>query len=384
MAAFGLARPLCDTAAVPDMLVEKLSLLAWAGIILLFIWFVRRVFRAAIDVRVQQRLWAERMPPKPTPWPAPPASKPICKPARQWRPAGDFWRETLRREPRPGRPTANLAELARRLDLDPDYLRRFVPEYREATIPKRRGGGRTLLVPDKPTKALQRRVLRRLLSALEPHPAAVGFRRGKSIVDHAATHAGGAILLKCDVIDFFGATLGTRANALFRRLGWDDEAAAVLTKIACRGNALPQGAATSPALSNLVNRGLDAKLALRAARIGMRYSRYADDLCFSYATERPTSARRVRGMLQYARRTCRAYGYTLHGKQKTQIVRSYRRQLVCGLVVNDRPNLPRETRRRLRAIRHHVATGRPATLTAEQLAGWAAYEKMIFDGPKPT
>ena len=299
-----------------------------------------------------------------------------------WEAPNEFWRRALGLDPRAGRPTIDLDELARRLDLDPDYLRRFVPEYREATIPKRRGGGRTLLVPDPPTKTLQRRVLRRMLTALEPHPAAVGFRRGRSIVDHAAVHAGNAILLKCDVIDFFGATLGTRVNALFRRLGWDDEAAAILTKIACRGNALPQGAPTSPALSNLVNRGLDAKLARRAERLGMRYSRYADDLCFSYETERSTSARRVRGMLQYVRGVCRAYGYTLHGKAKTRIVRSYRRQLVCGLVVNDRPNLPRETRRRLRAIRHHVDTGRPATLTAEQLAGWTAYETMISDKPR--
>ncbi|MEL7237820.1 MAG: hypothetical protein AAGK78_03080, partial [Planctomycetota bacterium] len=55
--------------------------------------------------------------------------------------------------------------------------------------------------------------------------------------------------------------------------------------------------------------------------------------------------------------------------------------LVCGLVINDTPNLPRETRRRLRAIRHRLATTGEATLTPDQLAGWTAFEHMIARGP---
>ncbi len=294
-----------------------------------------------------------------------------------WENPDAFWRKAVESNPRAGRPTVNLQELARRLGVEADYLRRFIPAYAEIALPKRRGGHRTLHVPDKPTKKLQRRILHRLLLALEPHPAAIGFRRGKSIIDHAALHSGCDLILKCDIVDFFGSTLGTRVNAFFRRLGWDDEAAAILTRICCRENALPQGAPTSPALSNLVNRGIDRKLAHYAESIGMAYSRYADDLCFSYLTERRHSARRARGMLQYVRRTLKAYGYTVHGKQKTHFVRKHRRQLVCGLVVNDRPNLPREARRRLRAIRHRHATGKPATLTPEQLAGWSAYETMV-------
>ena len=294
-----------------------------------------------------------------------------------WNAPDEFWRQVVAETPDGRRQTIGLAELARRLGVESDYLRRFAPAYTEVTLSKRRGGTRTLHVPDTPTKKLQLKVLHRLLAALEPHPAAVGFRRGKSIADHAALHSGCDLILKCDIVDFFGSTLGTRVNAFFRRLGWDDEAAAILTKICCRENALPQGAPTSPALSNLVNRGIDRKLAHYAESIGMAYSRYADDLCFSYMTERKSSARRARGLLQYVRRTLKAYGYTVHGKQKTHFVRKHRRQLICGLVVNDSPNLPRETRRRLRAIRHRQSLGHPATLTPEQLAGWSAYEAMV-------
>ena len=359
---------------------------AWFIGIVLAIFVIRRVWRNSVEAAARERTrerdavfardrkrWMNRLA----------ASPHLPSGAETPRPSPEeFWRETLNRNPREGRPTVNVAELARRLGVEADYLRRFVPEYREVRVPKRRGGTRVLHVPDDPTKKLQRKINRRLLSALEPHPAALGFRRGRSVADHAAKHSGCDLILKCDVVDFFGSTLGTRVNAFFRRLGWDDEAASLLTRFTCRENGLPQGAPTSPILSNLVNRGLDAKLAGMAQRIGMAYSRYADDLCFSYQAERKTSARRARGMLQFARGTCRAYGYRLHGRDKTRFVRRHRRQLVCGLVVNDRPNLPRETRRRLRAARHRQATGRPATLTPEQLAGWGAYESMV-ETPRP-
>ncbi len=295
----------------------------------------------------------------------------------EWKSPNEFWLCKIKEDVRGKKPTLDTAELARRLGEQPDYLQRFNPEYRQIDLRKRSGGVRTLSVPDVPTKKLQRKVLRRLLAALQPHPAAIGFRRGQSIVDHAKLHSGCDLILKCDVIEFFGTTLGTRVTAFFRRLGWDDETAALLTKICCLNNALPQGAPTSPCLSNLVNRGLDAKLARMAEIRGMIYSRYADDLCFSYVKERSTSARRARGMLQYVRRACRAYGYTLHGKDKTRFVRKHRRQLVCGLVVNDSPNLPRERKRQLRAVRHHLATGQRATMTVEQVAGWDAYESMV-------
>ena len=71
------------------------------------------------------------------------------------------------------------------------------------------------------------------------------------------------------------------------------------------------------------------------------------------------------------------YGYQLHNKRKLNIRRRHQQQCVTGLVVNDRVNLPRKTRRWLRAVRHHHETSRRATLTQKQLAGWTALEQMI-------
>jgi RNA-directed DNA polymerase len=70
-------------------------------------------------------------------------------------------------------------------------------------------------------------------------------------------------------------------------------------------------------------------------------------------------------------------GYCLHGAKKLHIRRQHQQQRVTGLVVNTAVNLPREVRRRLRAVEHRLRTGRPATLTAEQLAGWQALRHMI-------
>ena len=277
----------------------------------------------------------------------------------------------------PARPKLTIVDLAQRLSLDAAYLRAFEPAYGRISLPKRRGGFRSIVVPDEPTKKLQRRILHRLLGRLRPHEAALGFEKGRSIADHALLHAGCDVVVKTDVIDFFNSTTSKRVGDYFSRIGWDDECRAILVKLCCDEGGLPQGAPTSPKLSNLVNKGFDRLLADYAHRWGMSYSRYADDLCFSYVQERPASGRHVRGLLQHVHRICRHYGYRLHGRNKTRILRKHRRQLVCGLVVNDRPNLPRETRRRLRAIRHRVAQGKTATMTPEQLAGWTAYESMV-------
>ena len=105
------------------------------------------------------------------------------------------------------------------------------------------------------------------------------------------------------------------------------------------------------------------------------YSRYADDITFSFGTDTHAS---VNTMIRVAKSIVEDEGYRLHTRKKLRIMRQHDRQTVCGLVVNRGVNLPRETRRRLRAIEHHLATCRRATLTAEQLTGWRALQAMIY------
>jgi hypothetical protein len=175
-----------------------------------------------------------------------------------------------------------IHELARRLKLPADELRGFSPRYRTAFIKKRTGGERRLLVPDKHTKALQRRLLRRVLRHLRVHPAAIGFERGRSIVHNALQHAGQSVVVRLDVVDFFSSTKPARLEQYFRRIGWSRAAAELLVRITTHDDGLPQGAPTSPRLSNLVNYLLDVQMTRLAKRWHGEYTRYADDITFSF------------------------------------------------------------------------------------------------------
>lgn len=265
-------------------------------------------------------------------------------------------------------------ELARRLGVDEAELRAVEPSYREFTIPKRSGGKRTIAAPDEKLKRLQRLLQRRLLARLKCHPAATGFERGYSIVLNAMCHVGRAVVVRMDLRDFFPSTSSKRVERFFREVGWNRAAAGLLVKLCTRRGGLPQGAPTSPRLSNLVNYRLDARLAGLAQRLGAVYTRYADDLTFSFASD---DREAIHSLVRTAKRVVEREGYAMHVHKKLRIARRHDRQLVTGLVVNERVNLPRARRRWLRAVEHRAANGRAATLTEAQLAGWRALGGMI-------
>lgn len=266
-----------------------------------------------------------------------------------------------------------IDELARRLDVSVEELTSISPDYAERFIEKRSGGSRRLLVPSQELKELQQRILKRLLARLSVHPAATGFEPGTSIVHNAAQHTDQAVVICMDVRDFFPQTTADRVTAYFQRIGWNREAAELLTNLTTRENGLPQGAPTSPRLSNLVNLVLDSRIERFVHRRKGTYTRYADDMCISFPKDYP---KRIRGTIQVVRRHLKAFGYELNGK-KTQILRRHQQQKVTGLVVNDRVNVPRHIRRKLRAVEHRLNTGQRATMTREQVDGWKALLAMV-------
>lgn len=279
-------------------------------------------------------------------------------------------------------PEAGLGvdELARRLKCTEEELRQIAPTYQELKLPKKSGGMRIIHAPDPALKKLQRTILRRLLGHLAAHPAAMGFERGQSIATNAAVHVGKAVVLKMDLRDFFTRTTAARVRAYFVKIGWGGEAADLLVTLTTHKGGLPQGAPTSPRLSNLVNCGLDARLFALGLKVGATYTRYADDMTFSLAKDSRTA---VAKMILVTRDTVKEYGYQLHTDKKLRLLRRHDRMQVTGLVCNDALNLPRETRRKLRAAEHHLKTGKPATLNEAQLKGWRALEHMVAAQRKP-
>jgi retron-type reverse transcriptase len=247
-------------------------------------------------------------------------------------------------------------------------------------------------------KQMQRRILHRLLDHLRSHPAIAGFEKRQSIVTNALCHVGKDVVVRMDIVRFFSSTESDRVRGYFYGIGWGAEATEILMKLCTYEGSLPQGAPTSPRLSNLVNFEMDSRLDGWAHRIEATYTRYADDITFSLANLNdvpPTQLRahnpktmqrtsrivrdrdRVTSTIRMTKKILAEYGYTLHLKRKLNIRRRHQQQRVTGLVVNDKVALPRQKRRWLRSVRHHIETSKPASLTPEQLAGWTAFENMI-------
>tara|TARA_R110002073_G_scaffold261009_1_gene423832 strand:- start:76 stop:552 length:477 start_codon:yes stop_codon:yes gene_type:complete len=149
--------------------------------------------------------------------------------------------------------------------------------------------------------------------------------------------------------------------------------AELLTRLTTWEGGLPQGAPTSPRVSNLVNHVMDARIERFVHRRKGTCTRYADDICISFPKDYP---KRIRGTVQMVARHLKGVGYQMN-EQKTRILRQHQQQKVTGLVVNDRVNVPRRIRRKLRAIEHRLNTGQLATMTREQLNGWKALLAMV-------
>jgi hypothetical protein len=307
---------------------------------------------------------------------APDLEDALGQPAAEGRPAAGRPQTRPTQHPtRPSRPrTLTVDQLAARLGMTAAELSAVPIAYRPFQVPKRGGGWRDILAPEPVLRDVQRRIMRRLLQKIEAHPAALGFERGRSTVQNAALHAGRPVVLRMDAKDFFGSTGARRIEYLFANLGWDEQATALLLRLTTHNGSLPQGAPTSPRLSNLVNRRLDERLTAFATKVGARYTRYADDLTFSFDHD---DAAAVHSTIRMTKSALADDGYVLHERRKLHVRRQHERQLVGGLVVNVRPRLTRDRRRWLRAVEHHSATGRPVSLSPAALGGWRAYQSMV-------
>ncbi|WP_206028668.1 reverse transcriptase family protein [Thalassoroseus pseudoceratinae] len=242
--------------------------------------------------------------------------------------------------------------------------------YISFTVPKKSGGERVLSAPHRDMAAAQRWILENILEAVPVHEAAHGFVRKRSTVTNAEPHVGQEMLVGCDLEDFFPSITVFRVMGVFEQLGYSPAVATILallctecprrkmiyagqTFYAATGpRALPQGACTSPALSNLVCRRLDSRLTGLAKQFGANYTRYADDLTFSGSGDVANMAGWV---IAKIRHVVADEGFTLNRK-KTRVQRPNMRQTVTGVVVNERPGVPRKLVRRLRAILHNAQT----------------------------
>lgn len=295
-------------------------------------------------------------------------------------------------------------QLAKKLDIPVAELRWLayhreaatMLHYRRFTIPKRDGSERAIWAPLPKLKTAQRWILRNIVEKLVVHGAAHGFLPGRSILSNAAQHTGSKILLKMDVQNFFPTITLPRVKGVFRKAGYREQVATLLALlctespreivehgdktyfVALGPRCLPQGAPTSPALTNTICLRLDRRLAGLAKKHGWRYTRYADDLTFSLPANHkgPPNLGTLMGGVKLI---VTGEGFRVH-PEKTRVSRVGGQQKVTGLVVNeDRPpRVSRKLRRQLRAAIHNLGQGKPLHdgETLESLKGHAAYIAM--------
>ena len=272
---------------------------------------------------------------------------------------------------------ATPADVARWLSLPVKKLRWLCFHSEAATrthyvffeVKKRSGGMRLLSAPHATLAKAQAQVLRTILDKLPTEEPAHGFIKGRSTVTNATPHLKRDLVVNLDLKDFFPSVTFPRVRGVFKKLGYSPAVATVLALlctesprrkveydgqalwVAVGPRALPQGACTSPALSNQVAKRLDRRLKAMATKSGWSYTRYADDLTFSAPKSNEAG---VAMLLARVRHVVVDEDFTLQEK-KGRVQRASGRQTVTGIVVNvQKPGLPREQVRELRAILHNA------------------------------
>ena len=240
--------------------------------------------------------------------------------------------------------------------------------YYTFQIPRRNGRPRTLQAPHHTLACAQGWILDEILYRIPVHDAAHGFVPDRSVVTNAQPHLGAQVVINMDLADFFPSITFARVNGLFHSMGYSPAVATVLALLcteaprqelvykgtrylaACGPRALPQGACTSPAISNLITRTLDRRLWGMARKLNWVYTRYADDITWSTTGDPQAS---VGYVLARIRHIAEDEGFEVN-KQKTRVLRQNQRQAVTGVAVNEQLSVPRTTIRRIRAILHNA------------------------------
>jgi len=267
----------------------------------------------------------------------------------------------------------NRKDLARILGFKPSALTSIIyatpleKKYTTFAIPKKSGGERTIKAPNPKLKKLQTHLAHWLYACLaeieegrDATPVAYGFRKEGTIAANAKNHKRRRYVLNLDLEDFFPTFNFGRVRGFFlkdKAFALEEEVATTIAQIACDGEALPQGSPCSPVISELIGQVLDLRLLRFAKKYGVRYSRYADDITFSTnqkdfppaIAQQDSSDLSKWALGDELVKKIEGAGFKINaGKTRMQCRGS--RQMVTGLVVNEKANIKSEYYRKARAM----------------------------------
>ena len=213
--------------------------------------------------------------------------------------------------------------------------------YRKAKLPKKSGGIRNLSVPDEILKYVQKQIAEILLIHMPVSRYAKAYRFGSSTLRNAKHHVGKQVVLKLDILHFFDSIrYSTVKDKAFPEGIYAEPLRILLTMLCYHKDTLPQGAPSSPAITNIILYEFDELIGQWCRERGIAYTRYCDDMTFSGDFEPVEVIRLVRAELK-------TLGFLLN-EQKTKIQRPSQQQSVTGIVVNEKLSIPADYRRKLR------------------------------------
>lgn len=265
-------------------------------------------------------------------------------------------------------------ELAKLLEIEYKDLR-FLTYHRDVvitdhyhryTIPKRNGGERKIAAPKSVLKNAQSKILELILEKLELSDSAHGFIKGRSVVSSAEVHTNQPeLLINIDIENFFPTITFVRVRGMFHSFGYSLYMASLLAMlctyceripIEVKGQIkyvktseriLPQGSPASPMITNIICRRLDKKLNFLAEKHQFHYSRYADDMSFSF--EKGIDQKQVRKVVSEIENIVQYEGFRIN-KAKTHYLKKSNRQCITGIVINNEQiGVPKVWIKRMRA-----------------------------------
>ncbi len=258
-------------------------------------------------------------------------------------------------------------DVAQLLQIPYEYLVYYIyriphdSRYTKFRVPKKSGGYRTIHSPQGSLGIIQRKLSQVLFAVYRPRPSVHGFAVSRSIITNAQAHVKKKFVLNVDIKDFFGSINFGRVRGLFIANPYklDEKVATILAQICCFDDKLPQGAPTSPIISNLICSKMDSELQRFSKQYGLLYTRYADDITLSSnRNELPTSlvSSYEKGLPNIIlgdelRSIIEKNGFQIN-EAKVRLAYKTQKQEVTGLIVNQTVNVSRKYIRNIDGALH--------------------------------
>ena len=271
-------------------------------------------------------------------------------------------------------PITSELTLATMLGVNPgliwSFINRPAKHYDEFQIPKGKGH-RRITAPRVALKVVQKWLSVQLGKCYTPPDHVFGFVPGRSHILAAMKHVGCSWVFSVDIKDFFPSVSAEQVRKCLKEFGYSGTSANIISSVTCLNNSLPQGAPTSPVLSNMVFHEVDFALVELAEKYHANISRYADDIVYS------SSNVFQNGLSDELTGLFRDLPWEL-AFDKTELMVAPNRRKVHGLLVGgDEIRLTKGYRNRLRAYRHLLQTGKVRDEDIARIQGHVMYGKYV-------